>query len=55
MLTSAQEQMLLQNYGVAHSLLKNCLKKLNPKTEISSIEKAKYFKELLERNYREYL
>jgi hypothetical protein len=55
MLTLAQEQILLQNYRVAYALLTNCLNKLNPKTEISSIKKAKYFKELLERNYQEYL
>ncbi|MDR1983030.1 MAG: M48 family metalloprotease [Holosporaceae bacterium] len=55
LLTLAQEQILLQNYRVAHELLINCLKKLNPKTEASSMKKAKYFKELLERDYEKHI
>jgi predicted Zn-dependent protease len=55
MLVLAQEQMLLRNYRSAHELLINSLEKLNPKTESALIKKAKYFKELLEREYKEYL
>lgn len=46
----AQEQILLQNYQMAHNLLKNSIGLMNPKTEESYIKKAKYFKHLLERD-----
>lgn len=45
----AQEQMLLQNYHMAYELLKNSLKLMDKKTEVSYIKKAQYFKQLLER------
>ncbi|GHT97650.1 peptidase M48 [Alphaproteobacteria bacterium] len=50
----AQEQMLLRNYPRAYELIKSCLLKLNKKTEVSHIKKAKYFKELLERDYKQH-
>lgn len=46
----AQEQMLLQNYQMAYDLLKNSIDLMNEKTEGSYIKKAKYFKQLLERD-----
>ncbi|GHU13249.1 peptidase M48 [Alphaproteobacteria bacterium] len=49
----AHEQMLLRNYPRAYELIKSCLLKLNKKTEASHIKKAKYFKELLERDYNQ--
>ncbi|GHT91533.1 peptidase M48 [Alphaproteobacteria bacterium] len=49
----AQEQMLLRNYPRAYELIKSCLSKLNKKTEVSHIKKARYFKELLERDYKQ--
>ncbi|MDR0753271.1 MAG: M48 family metalloprotease, partial [Holosporaceae bacterium] len=55
MLLLAQEQMLLGNYTRANELLICCLEKLNRKTESAQIKKAKYFKELLERDYKEHL
>jgi predicted Zn-dependent protease len=55
MLLLAQEQMLLGNYMRANELLICCLEKLNRKTESAQIKKAKYFKELLERDYKEHL
>ncbi|MDR0631706.1 MAG: M48 family metalloprotease [Holosporaceae bacterium] len=51
LLMLAQEQMLLQHYRSAQEMLTGCLKKLNKKTELSHIKKAKYFKELLEREH----
>jgi predicted Zn-dependent protease len=55
LLNLAQEQMLLQNYRSAYELLINCLLKLDPKTQSSQIKKAKYFKELIKRDYEKYL
>lgn len=51
----AQEQMLLQNYRMAYELLKSSITILNKNTEISYIKKAKYFKELIERDYGKFL
>lgn len=45
----AQEQILLQNYQRAYDLLKNSVKLMNQKTENSYVKKAKYLKQLLER------
>ncbi|MDR0677232.1 MAG: M48 family metalloprotease [Holosporaceae bacterium] len=47
----AQEQMLLGNYHVAYKLINTCIEKLDKKNQ----KKAKYLKELLERDYREYI
>jgi hypothetical protein len=44
--------MLLGNYGAAREMLVSSLAKLNKKTESSQIKKAKYLKELLERDYK---
>jgi predicted Zn-dependent protease len=49
MLMLAQEQMLLGNYGFANELLMGSIAKLNKKTEQSHIKKAKYLKELIDR------
>jgi predicted Zn-dependent protease len=49
----AQEQIFLQNYKKAYELLIVSLSKLNQKTENSQLKKAKYYKELLERDYKE--
>ena len=46
----AQEQMLMQNYQIAYDLLNNSIDLMNEKTEKSYINKAKYFKQLLERD-----
>jgi hypothetical protein len=45
----AQEQMLLGNYRSALELLSVSIDKLDNKTEQSHIKKAKYLKELIER------
>ncbi|MDR2724406.1 MAG: M48 family metalloprotease [Holosporaceae bacterium] len=50
----AWEQMILGNYFVAYELIISSLKKLNPETESSQIKQAKYFKELLKRDYKKY-
>jgi predicted Zn-dependent protease len=47
----AQEQILLQNYNMAHELLVSSLNKMNEKIDQSHFKKAKYLKELLERDY----
>ncbi|MDR2067664.1 MAG: M48 family metalloprotease [Holosporaceae bacterium] len=47
----AQEQIMLQNYAAAHELLTNSLDKMNKKIDSSHFKKAKYLKELLERDY----
>jgi predicted Zn-dependent protease len=51
LLMLAQEQMLLGNYRAAQEFLVHCLEKLDPQSEMARIKKAKYFKELLERNH----
>ena len=48
----AYEQMLLQNHQMAMTFVKMSLTKLNPTTEQSYIEKAKYLKTSLERDYK---
>jgi predicted Zn-dependent protease len=55
LLNLAQEQALLQDYQRARELLIICLGKLDQKTESSQIKKAKYLKELIERDYKEFL
>ncbi|MDR1560940.1 MAG: M48 family metalloprotease [Holosporaceae bacterium] len=51
----AQEQIFLHNYKNAHELLVNSLNKLDKKTETLQYKKAKYLKELIERDYKQYL
>lgn len=51
----AQEQMLLQNYRIAHDLLRNSISMMSEKTEKSHIKKARYFKELIEREHKKSL
>ena len=48
----AREQLLKGNLLVARQLLDECLPKLNKKKESSYIRKAKYLKELINRNQR---
>ncbi|MDR0968897.1 MAG: M48 family metalloprotease [Holosporaceae bacterium] len=51
LLLLAQEQMLLQNYRSAYELLIVSLRKFDKKTEQPQIKKAKYFIELVKRDY----
>ncbi|MDR3187237.1 MAG: M48 family metalloprotease [Holosporaceae bacterium] len=53
LLMLALEQIFLGDYAKAHELLTNSLGKMNEKTEPSHYKKAKYFKELLERDYEQ--
>ena len=46
----AQEQILLQNYQKAYNLLKSSISLMDSKIEKSYINKAKFFKQVLERN-----
>jgi predicted Zn-dependent protease len=55
LLMSARELMLAGKYREARRLLTDCLDKLDKKTESSQRAKAKYLKELLDRDYKEFL
>ncbi|MDR2794962.1 MAG: M48 family metalloprotease [Holosporaceae bacterium] len=52
LLMLAREYMLQKNYRKAHEFLESSLKKMDKKTDASFIKKAKYLKELLERDYQ---
>lgn len=49
----AQESMLMRDYEKALNLFRSSIKKLNRKTEVSYIKKAKYFIELVKREMKE--
>lgn len=49
------EQLLLGNYQAAVDILERSIKKLDPKSEKSYVEKAKYLKQLIKRDYKRFL
>ncbi|MDR0556096.1 MAG: M48 family metalloprotease [Holosporaceae bacterium] len=53
MFSLGMEQLLQQNFRLAEEIFTECLTKLDPKTEAPAIKKAKYYKELIERNFPE--
>lgn len=51
----ANEQILLEDFLTAHDMLEKSIKMLNKNDEKSYLKKAKYLKELIERDYKRFL